>query len=211
MAQGIGAIVAQRAAAEIAGLHAVAFLAPVVSGRMYIRELAVWSKVVDDNLGLRDEQRNGESGTIASLVMPRAVVEEVRKTDLRTIETAAASQLLVIARPDRPADAEFAEKLRALGAAVETAPFEGYDQLVANPTVSRMPVAVIDRLADWVCGLAATTLQPSQADVPAATSVAPLQGAGFSDLPVRLAKTITSPACSAGRRGSGSVVRPGQR
>lgn len=185
VAQGIGAIVAQRAAAEIAGLHAVAFLAPVVSGRMYIRELAVWSKVVDDNLGLRDEQRNGESGTIASLVMPRAVVEEVRKTDLRTIETAAASQLLVIARPDRPADAEFAEKLRALGAAVETAPFEGYDQLVANPTVSRMPVAVIDRLADWVCGLAATTLQPSQADVPAATSVAPLQGAGFSDLPVR--------------------------
>jgi pimeloyl-ACP methyl ester carboxylesterase len=182
IAQGIGAAVAQRAASEIEGLVAAAFLAPVVSGRMHIRELAVWSKVVDDNLGLRDEQRNGESGTIASFVMPKAIVEEVRKTDLRTIEATAIKHALMVGRPDRPADTELAEKFRALGVYVETSVFDGYDQLVANPTVSRMPVPVIEQVVSWVCGLAGAQDGVQEGAVAA---VLPLNGAGFTDLPVR--------------------------
>jgi alpha-beta hydrolase superfamily lysophospholipase len=185
VSQGIGAVVTQKAAGEIAGLAGAAFLAPVVSGRTHIRELAVWSKVVDDNLGLRDDQRTGESGVIASFVMPKAIVEDVRKTNLRAIEATVVPRALVVGRADRPTDAEFAETLRGLGVVVETAAFEGYDQLVANPTVSRMPVAVIDHVVSWVAGLAAEAKRQPDLPIP---PVLPLDGAGFSDLPVRFGK-----------------------
>jgi alpha/beta superfamily hydrolase len=180
--QGLGAVVATKAADRLEDLAGIAYMAPVVSGRLHIRELAVWSKVVDENLGLADEQRDKTGVSIASLTMPGQIADEVRKVDLLMIDRQAAPRVLVVGRADRPADTQFAARLRALGADVTEQAFEGYDQLVSNPAIARLPLPVADKLADWIVALPAEAISaahrpPVQAE--------PLVGDGFTETPVR--------------------------
>ncbi|MBW6424421.1 alpha/beta hydrolase [Rhizobium sp. XQZ8] len=182
IAQGLGAAVATGAADRIEGLEAIAYLAPVVSGRMHLRELAVWSRVVDENLGLGEEYRSKDSASIASLTLPAEITEEVRRFNLMSLDRAPARRALVVARPDRPADKEFAIYLKALGVNVEEQPFGGYQQLVSNPAIARLPVDVAENLADWVAGL---PFAADQSPVRRAIVAEPLEGNGFSETPVR--------------------------
>ena len=182
IAQGLGAAVVTGAAERIEGLEAIAYLAPVVSGRMHLRELAVWSRVVDENLSLGDKHRNTESVSIASVTLPAEIVEEVRKLNLMSLDRAPARHVLVVGREDRPADKDFAVYLKALGATVDEQPFEDYQQIVSNPAVSRLPLSVAERLADWVAQLPFAAEAPP---VPGVIQVEPLVGNGFLETPVR--------------------------
>lgn len=185
VSQGLGAVVATRAANAIEALGAVVYMAPVVSGRLHIRELAVWSKVVDENLGLTDEQYDKAGVSIASLTMPGEIADEVRNVNLLTVDRPPAQRVLVVGRADRPSDTEFAERLRALGADVDEQAFEGYDKLVSNPVIVTLPLPVADNLANWIaalpCGPACT---PARPPVPAAS----LSGDGFAETPVRFGR-----------------------
>jgi len=182
IAQGLGAAVATGAAERIEGLDAIAYLAPVVSGRMHLRELAVWSRVVEENLGLGEEYRSKDGVSVASLTLPVEIAEEVRKLNLMSLDRAPVRRALVIGRTDRPADKEFAVYLKALGAAVDEQPFEGYQQLVSNPAISRLPLDVAENLADWVAGLPFASDQPP---VRRAIIAEALEGDGFVETPVR--------------------------
>jgi len=150
VSQGLGAIVATRAAEAIEALDAIVYMAPVVSGRLHLRELAVWSKVVDENLGLTDGQYNKTGVSIASLTMPGEIAEEVRNVNLLGVDRPPAGRVLVIGRADHPADMEFVTRLRALGADVDEQAFEGYDKLVSNPVIVKLPLTVADNLTDWI-------------------------------------------------------------
>lgn len=182
VSQGLGAVVATAAAGQIEGLEAVAYLAPVVSGRLHLRELAVWSKVVDENLGLSEAQRDKSGVSIASLVMAAEIADDVRKANLMTVERAPAARALVIGRADRPADREFASRLAALGATVTEQAFDGYDKLVSNPAISKLPLPVADRLVEWI---ATIPVPEHPATRPQPVAVSPLVGDGFTETPVR--------------------------
>ncbi|MDQ0138033.1 alpha/beta superfamily hydrolase [Neorhizobium galegae] len=182
VSQGLGAVVATTAAERLEGLAAIAYLAPVVSGRLHIRELAVWSKVVDENLGLADEQRDKSGVSIASLTMPGQIADEVRKVNLLTVDRQVAPRVLVVGRADRPSDKEFAARLRALGADVDEQAFEGYDKLVSNPVIVKMPLPVADNLANWIAALPS---EPASASTRSPGPAVPLAGDGFTETPVR--------------------------
>lgn len=64
IAQGLGCLIAIQALADAAAVGSMALLAPVVSGRSYLRELAMWSSMIDDGLGLRPGQRMAEAGQL---------------------------------------------------------------------------------------------------------------------------------------------------
>ncbi len=173
VSQGLGAVVATKAADAIEGLDAIVYMAPVVSGRLHIRELAVWSKVVDENLGLPDEQPGRTGVSIASLTMPSEIVDEVRNVNLLTIDRLPAPRALVVGRADRPSDKGFAERLRALGADVDEQAFEGYDKLVSNPVIVTLPLPVADNLTNWIAALPSEPASvPSSPPMPAAPSPA---------------------------------------
>jgi O-antigen/teichoic acid export membrane protein/alpha-beta hydrolase superfamily lysophospholipase len=148
--QGVGAMLAQRLGGEISGIDAIALLAPALNGRTYLREVALWSKVVDQGLGLREDQRDNDGVSIASLKLPTAIAEAIRKTNLTTPQGLAAGQVLVLERPVRMSDTGFADGLRELGANVVFDVFEGYDDLVANPTIQKMPMETIAKLIGWM-------------------------------------------------------------
>jgi hypothetical protein len=213
VAEGLGCVIANQAAALIDGLEAMAFLAPVVSGRMHLRELALWSSVVDDNLGLAPHQRSRSGVAIGSLVMPDAVAEDVRRINLMLIDRPPASRMLLAARPERPADGEFAARLGAIGADVNECTFEGYQALVANPTTSVLPTELIENVVSWICALPVAPHEPLSVQ-PVATGR--LRGADFVETPARfgpsghlvgmLCEPLTEPARDNGPAG---LRRPG--
>lgn len=182
VSQGLGAVVAVKAAEKVEGLEAIAYLAPVVSGRLHVRELAVWSRVVDENLGLPEQQRQKAGVSIASLTMPAEIAEEVRKVNLMTVDRVPALRTLVVGRADRPADHDFASHLRGLGADVIEQVFEGYERLVSNPAISKLPLPVAENLVEWI---AALPVEPHSVKESQRTAVAPLVGDGFAETPVR--------------------------
>lgn len=184
LSQGLGAVVAADAVPLLSDVEAMAFLAPVTSGRMHLRELALWSKVVDENLGLTQEQRHGPGVSIASFIMPPAVADDVRRADLLNLKSMPASRCLVVARPDRPSDAGFVSHLKTLGADVTCQTFTGYDRLVSNPLAARVAPDVINDLIDWIASLPSARNALSSPSV-APTQVLPLAGDGFSETPLR--------------------------
>lgn len=182
--QSLGAAVAAETAARIDGIAALALLAPVISGRFYTRELAVWSSMVDADLGLTDAQRIKNSVSIASLTMQPEVAADVKKINLLSLETRPAPQCLLLARTDRPNDAELATHLEKLGADVTVEAFADYDKLISNPVISRLPLEVADRLVDWVAGLAGS--DPAQNKPDDSALGGSLTGDGFIETPVSL-------------------------
>ncbi|SCY30434.1 Alpha/beta hydrolase family protein [Rhizobium sp. NFACC06-2] len=183
VAQGLGCLIAAQAFADEAEVGSMALLAPVVSGRAYLRELAMWSSMIDDGLGLRPAQRMTEAGSIAGMAMPAGVADAIRKANLSNLTVAPARSILALSRPGRVTDADFAQHLVAIGGAVEEAEFSGYDDLVSSPTLSKISDDVVNQLVDWV-------LSQTHAESPAVpqedfTVNAPQRGRGFVEQPVQ--------------------------
>ena len=148
--QGVGGMLAQRLGGDVTGVDAIALLAPALNGRAYLREVSLWSKVVDQGLGLREDQRDIDGVSIASLKLPAGIADAIRKTNLTAPSALSAGQVLVLERPVRMSDTGFSDGLRDLGAHVVLDVFEGYDDLVANPTVQKMPMETIGKLIGWL-------------------------------------------------------------
>lgn len=180
-----GAIVADTATA-IEGLDAIIFSVPVLSGRHYLRELSVWSRMVDADLGLGEVSYDKDTVSIASLTMPQPIADWVRRVNLLQLDAAPATHCLVLGREGRPSDAAFADHLRGLGADVELDVFQDFDKLISNPAISRLPVEMADKIVSWVKGRASDeTVKGAVLPIDRLPSAKPLAGDGFQETPVR--------------------------
>ncbi|MGY5779785.1 alpha/beta fold hydrolase [Rhizobium sp. LEGMi135b] len=183
VSQGLGGTIAATLAEDIPGIDGIAFLAPVISGRAYLRELTVWSKMIDESMGLPEAQRQTEGVTVASLRMPDSAADAVRKLNLMTLDRLSTTNCLVLTRPGRPGDADFARHLETLGPQVRQAAYEGYDDLVSNPTVAIMPTTAGEKIVEWVRSI---TAEPGEiaANELAQPAAEPLAGEGFRETPL---------------------------
>ncbi|WP_037154989.1 alpha/beta fold hydrolase [Rhizobium freirei] len=187
ISQGLGSAIAARLAERLAGIDGIAFLAPVISGRAHLRELTVWSKMIDESMGLSEAQRRTEGVTVASLRMPETVADAVRKLNLMNLAGIGAPNCLVLTRPNRPGDADFTRHLETLAANVVEATYEGYDELVSNPTIAVMPAATGRRIVEWTRSIAGQSRSAATISSEAANA-APLVGDGFRETPLRFGK-----------------------
>ncbi|ARQ12160.1 polysaccharide biosynthesis protein [Rhizobium etli] len=180
--QGLGATLAQRIGSSIEGVDSLVMLAPVLNGRAYMRELNMWSKIIDADLGLGQQHVQAAKVQIAGLVMPEQIAAELGKLNIAAPQGLAASRYLILERPVRAEDTGFADALQALGANVEQKVFDGYDELVTNPLFAKTPMAVVELLTAW---LKTATAETSAAHSPAAIETTALAGEGFLETPVR--------------------------
>ena len=183
VAQGLGCLIAAQALAGLSEAGSMAFMAPVVSGRAYLRELAMWSSMIDDGLGLRPAQRLAEAGAIAGMSMPAGVADAIKKANLSNMTAAPAHAILVLSRPGRVTDADFARHLATIGGQVEEAEFSGYDDLVSSPTLSRISSDVVNRLVEWV--LSRTHAESPMVSGESFILNVPQRGRGFVEQPVQ--------------------------
>lgn len=184
VSQGLGGAIAVKLAERLSDIDGIAFLAPVISGRAYLRELTVWSKMIDEGMGLEEAQRQTDGVTVASLRMPDTVADAVRKLNLTTLTGVGTPNCLVLTRPGRPGDTDFAHHLETLAPHVERATYEGYDELVSNPTVAVMPTATGQMIVEWARSITAQS-GTSASITPETASAAVLIGDGFRETPLR--------------------------
>jgi alpha-beta hydrolase superfamily lysophospholipase len=188
VAQGLGAALTLGAARRIPNLDGIALLAPVLSGRTHLRELALWAKVVDGYLQIREEHRVKQGVAIAGLTMPDEIAADIRKLDLRKIPDRIADNCLLLAQPGQAGAAEFAAHLRGFGAQVAEGVFTGYQELVSNPLTSQIPSEIVSEIVSWACGLK-TVLSPSKRPAgPAIVAAEALSGEDFEETPLRFGR-----------------------
>lgn len=181
---GLGATLAATIAPRLGDVDAVVLMAPVVSGRMYLRELAAWSKMVDEGLGLRDDQRISGHVAVAGLILPDEIAAAVKALNIELLPVPPAKQVLMVERPARDKEVKLSSHLAGLGAEVMRLPYLGYDDLVSNPTLAIQPLMVIDQVEEWVSAIAA---QPGRQQGQAQATPVParLEGPDFVEEPLR--------------------------
>ena len=184
VSQGLGSALTVRVAERIEGLAAIACLAPVTSGRAFLREMQIWARMVDEGLGVPEEHRLRDGVGIAGLRMPDEIAADLRKLNLTGLTHRPAPRVLVVRRADRPADSEFAAQLSAMGVEVREADYTGYDEFISNPAISTMPDDIRTVVLEWIGSVAATL--PAEAPLPVERSASEVRllGADFRETPV---------------------------
>ncbi|GLR50871.1 alpha/beta hydrolase [Shinella yambaruensis] len=152
---GLGAAIALKASPHVENLAGLALLAPVVAGRRYLRELSVWSAVVDEGVGVAPHMRDTAPGTIAGLTMPQGIVDTLATLNADAFDDNPAGQIFFAARPDNTADRQLRDRLAKGEAAIRDFTFRGYDKLVSNPLGQEIPADFLEAFPDWLKGLAA--------------------------------------------------------
>lgn len=194
---GLGATLALLAEDRIDNLAGIALLAPVTSGRMYARETALWWKMIAADLGLGSAYTETGRLTIAGMTMPETIAAAIRKIRDTDLKLSRLLDLLAVYRPAREADEALAAALEAGGASVSRLPYQGYDALVVNPLISRVPDTIVRDVARWV---RAVSPKAPPATSPAAVNETWLAANGYRETGLRfadhgrLAGTFCSPS-----------------
>jgi Serine aminopeptidase, S33 len=185
IAQGLGVPLAMAASRRIGGDLSFALLCPVLSGRAYLRETALWTKVIDSELGLQEQKQDQSGVSIASLKMSEGIAADVRKINLMTLEEKPGNACLLMTRPGRPQDAEFGARLQTLGMQVQQEPFEGYEQMIANATHSGVPTDAVAIVTRWAASLRTGSIASQTPVIIGPEECLPLHGDAFLETPVR--------------------------
>jgi alpha-beta hydrolase superfamily lysophospholipase len=166
-------------------------LAPVTSGRAWIRELQMAAAMV----GLKPPADG--SIEIDGLRLSRATIASVQGFDLKTLVAAPTPAFLATPAPD--------PKLAArLGPDVTTAPFDGYAELFKEAHLNSPPEAVFTAATAWLETLAGGTSRP--AGTPRRAQPARLSTADWTELPVTFGAGLRGVLALPTRAASGQAV-----
>ena len=144
----LGATLGALAAATRDDVCAFAALAPVVSGRAWLRELRLQAVVAATEVTTPD----GAAPPLECagfVVTPRAQDELIR-IDLRRVDVAPAHTVLLLDRDDLPLDDSWGTRLMQSGASVERRAWPGYAGMVSGTASNAIPHASIAQLAHWI-------------------------------------------------------------
>ncbi|MPV67286.1 alpha/beta fold hydrolase [Burkholderia sp. BE17] len=142
-------------AASRCEVDALVLLAPVVSGRSYVRELSIMRNIWLDQLPtpLREAQpKDAPFNVLGQVYSPvfRARLDAFDAVDaLKDSLRAPASETLIV-NVNAGGSEPLQKKLEGLGAEVESRPFEGYAAFMQETTFSSVPTRVFDAVVGWI-------------------------------------------------------------
>ena len=169
--QGLGGALAARIARELEPVEATVFMAPVTSGRIYLRELSLWARVLTDRIGITPDPDDAGGYAVAGISLDSGRAAAIKAIDLSKLDLAPSPKALVVGRVNHGGDERLGERLASLGVATERVPYE-----------------VLDAVAEWVAALGADlpngSFLPRRA-APIVVAPAPTQGVGFRERPIR--------------------------
>ncbi len=179
----MGATVAALAAQDEPAVDALMLLAPIVSGRGWVRELKLAASMATGAFRAPE----GPGLISDDLRLSPATLASVGALDLRKLSRTAPRLLL---RAQSPAVAALAEPLRALGGEVATGDFPGYDALFEEPHSNLPPHALFGEAIAWL--QATLPVRPS-----VLSPVAPggLSGEGWRERPARFGPGLVGVVC----------------
>ena len=149
---GSGGLVAASAVDRGAAVDDLVLWAVPGSGRLLLRQLRAFAAMT---LAPEEEASPAEpldDGVlwVHGYPMGRAAQEQLAALDLGRLKLARVERALVLGRGTLTPDTAVTAALSAAGAAVTTAPGEGYDRLVADTRYSVLPSDVVATVRDWL-------------------------------------------------------------
>ncbi len=145
----LGATLAMLAGETLPEVEAIACLAPVVSGRSYVRELRLLARTWEEaNFPGTAAAAQTDALDVVGTLLDADTLAALAGIDLRRRPSPPRRVLLMDA--GRPETASLGAHLAALGAAVTTAPFPGHREFLREPVLSEIPEAAFERLCAWI-------------------------------------------------------------
>lgn len=170
----LGALLAARAVTRLGGVAMLGLLAPVLSGRAYLRELRALSQLI---AAPQSSDEPGFDGLeTAGFRLPRATVDALGALDLDAGVGRVADRLLLMPARRLPATARLEAGLIAGGSEVTAGDFEDYDALMCDPTAAQVPERALRAVQAWA--IAGT---PPGRSIPCVTAAATLAADGFRE------------------------------
>jgi alpha-beta hydrolase superfamily lysophospholipase len=155
----LGATLAVAAASEIADVQALILWAPIVSGRVHVRELHAFRLLKKVRAGNRAAPARSDGGAeVGGFVFGRETLADLSGIDLLAMVGGAGGKApckgaLILSRSERPAadETRLAEGMRARGVEVGLLPESGYAKMIRDdPYDTVVPAAGLDAIVDWL-------------------------------------------------------------
>lgn len=149
----VGALLAARVAERRGGVDALVLLAPVVSGRQYVRELrAHRQRWLTTPAGFSADPLPESASYVEAygFGIHGEDVAQLSACDLTKAETQAAKRVLLLDSVDRTRVGALAARYEALGSEVEAGAFDECDRFLQEALYSEVPVEAFRKVTDWL-------------------------------------------------------------
>ena len=147
----VGALLGALAAEELGDVEALALMAPLTSGRGYVRELQALSSMFTPTPEGAPPPADPDALQATGFLLSASTVADLKALNLQKLARRPARRVLLLHRPDASPEAKLAARLGELGAVVEEMPFDGFAELMTEVCYGqRLPHAVFARLTEFV-------------------------------------------------------------
>jgi len=220
----LGALLATLASRE-ATADVLLLVAPVVSGRRYVRELRTMALAGAGMASASQSDRQAVAGgalEAGGYLLSAATVARLSQIEVAVAGERPAREVLIIDRDDLPAAAAWSEMLMRAGVSTQRVALPGFVKMMMTPPqFAQIPQSMVQKVGEWLRAYAGGTHSPVPADsqfdgapptlgnmeldLPGSTDGAPLRERPVAFGPDRmLFGIVTEP--SAGERRRGGVV-----
>jgi alpha-beta hydrolase superfamily lysophospholipase len=165
----LGALMAVLAAEMVPAVTSIVLLAPVASGKSYVRELRILSTFrpqlaeaiarKSDDLAKAWRSRGAAGNSTIEVLGFTYLPETLRDLEqhsLFQISARPAARMLMLQEPRQALDDRLTAHFRSLGAEVDEWPFQEYRRLMLGPPGGEFPAELFAQLAEWLNAAPAT-------------------------------------------------------
>jgi alpha-beta hydrolase superfamily lysophospholipase len=176
----LGASLAAAAAAERDDIEALITIAPVVSGKAYVREMRLLRRAIDARRGL-ERAPDDENLEAAGFLLSAQTQASLGSFNLNRLDAITARHVLVLDRAELPGDSTWTAGLSERGASVDRKSVPGYTEMMLDSHESAVPHEMIRTAVEWLGNLrTADTSRHVHPHAPLPLPL-PLQAASLSD------------------------------
>jgi pimeloyl-ACP methyl ester carboxylesterase len=187
----LGALVATLAAQQCHGIVGLCLIAPVISGRRYLRELRT-TRLASSSLASRGADQPDRTGRealeVSGFCLSAATQASLGEVDLAAREDPPVRSMLIVDGSSLPVSRGWAEALTSHGRSIRYVAFPGILEMILSPpqlAVSSPPM--LTAVQEWVEECASGPVRASEA-APKARVAGPLPPSDVLVLPVHSAK-----------------------
>ncbi len=144
-----GSALAALAAERLGTISGLVLLAPVVTGRAYMRELSTLSNLIRNPEGA-DKANLAADLEIAGFLFTPEIVKDIGAIDLTGFPKAPAPQVLIVAIETQAAATRLAKSWSGLASHVESQVFNHYAEFMMDPAFSRYPAEASQHMLAWL-------------------------------------------------------------
>ena len=146
----LGASMAAAAAVDAADVAGAVLIAPIASGRLWLRELRALKATMGRPEGPRAFALPADMQESVGMLITADTKAAIESIDLSSLGSRLPRELLLIDREDRPAHTLLAERWRADGHVVRHAVLPGFAEMMVDPHESEVPSRIIAEVIEWL-------------------------------------------------------------